>query len=65
MAIRVIIAAGSAFTAANLFDAHAGNPLGSGTGVYDGGTATTFIGNATSLSEDVAMLQAIDISVSN
>jgi hypothetical protein len=66
-AIHVIIAAGSAFTAANLFDfdAHAGNPLGYGTGMYDAGTATTFTGKVTSLSEDVATLHVIDISVSN
>ena len=123
--VVIAVAVGSAFTAANVFDAHAGNQLGygaqnvsgahvtsmhytlnasgtkvdtvtvialgdltqgvpqehgfagftvggtagtavdCGTGVYDGSTATTFTCNVTSLSQDVATIQATDISVSN
>jgi hypothetical protein len=127
LAILVIIAVavGSAFTAANIFDTHAGNQLGygtqnvsgahvtsmhytlntngtkvntvtfiaagdltggvpqehgfagftvggtagttvdCGTGVYDGTTETTFTCDVTSLSQNVATIQATDISVSN
>ena len=61
----MIIAVGSAFTAANLFDGHARNPLGYGTGVYAGRTAQTFTGDVTSLSHDLVTVQATDISVSD
>jgi hypothetical protein len=36
-----------------------------GTGIYDGTTATTFTCDVTSLTQDVAMIQATDIDVSN
>lgn len=82
----IAVAVGSAFTAADAVDTHAGNQLGyttqngfagftvggaagttvdCGTGVFDGTTATTFPCDVTARSQDVATIQATDISVSN